>query len=184
MGLLDLSAPYAFDPGRLAVTAASGLTSAEELADRAICVASGSLAEAWLAGTLALVEPPLPPATPPAGAVAFPVASDAECAALIAAGGAPFDGWLTSGVTLDRAVADGTPILTVGDAVYQAPIGIAIDPVPGDGAALMARLDEIVAELHADGTLSRQSVRFFDGQDLSQVPGAGTTVVSSESPAP
>jgi polar amino acid transport system substrate-binding protein len=182
-GLLDLTAPYAYDPGQLAATAESGLTSIEELAGQAICVAAGSLAEAWLNGTLALVAPPLEPAAPPEGATAFSVASDAECAALIAAGGAPFAGWLASGVTIDRAVADGTPIVPAGDPVFWAPIAIATDPVPGDSATLMTRLDEVLAELVADGTLTRQSQRFFD-RDLTQVPGAAPPLEASPSPVP
>jgi beta-lactam-binding protein with PASTA domain/ABC-type amino acid transport substrate-binding protein len=183
--LLEFSDPYAYDPQQLSVTAESGLTSVDELADRAICVAAGDTGAAWLAGSLSLVDAPLEPAAPPSGATAYDGPSNPDCVALVAAGGAPFDGWLASLPTIDRAVGGGATVTTVGDPVVWAPVAVAFDAKAGDNASLIEAVNEILAGLSDDGTLVKASIR-ATGYDLTTVPADGVPVPLtplSESPA-
>jgi ABC-type amino acid transport substrate-binding protein len=173
--LLEFSDPYAFDPQQLSVTAESGLTSVDELADRAICTNTGDAGAAWLTGSLSLVGAPLEPAAPPSGATAFDGPTNTDCIALMAAGGAPFDGWLASLPTIDRAVGAEVPVATVGDPVVWAPVAVAFDAKAGDNASLIDAVNGVLATLADDGTLAKASIR-ATGYDLTSVPADGVPV--------
>ena len=173
--LLAFSTPYAFDPQQLAVTQESGFTTPEELADGAVCVDATDTGAAWLDGTLALAGAPLEPASPPAGALAYPGPTNADCEALIAATGAPFDGWLASLPTVDQGIADGLPLSVVGIPSYWAPVGVAFDAKAGDNASLIAAVDEALVQLDDAGTLVKASIRSL-GYDLTVVPDDGVPV--------
>ncbi|MEI2777217.1 MAG: transporter substrate-binding domain-containing protein [Tetrasphaera sp.] len=174
--LLSFLRPYGFDPQQLAVTVELGLTSVEELAGQSICTTDGDTGLAWLEGTLALVDPTLPPAEPPKDAAALPVATDEDCVAQAAAGGAPFAGWLASLPTIDGAIGDGTRVTTVGDPVVWAPVGVAFDAkAADDDASLIQAVDTALTSLTDDGTLAKQSIRFL-GYDLTVVPEDGVPV--------
>jgi len=174
--LLTFSAPYAFDPQQLSVTQESGLTTPDELADRSVCVDATDSGATWLAGTLQLVDAPLEPVSPPSGAVAYPGPTDADCEALIAATGAPFDGWLASLPTIDQQIAGGLSISVVGNPAYWAPIGVAFDAKAGDNDSLVAAVNEALVQIDGAGTLVKASIRNL-GYDLTVVPEDGIPVL-------
>jgi ABC-type amino acid transport substrate-binding protein len=184
VGTLAFTRPYAYDPQQLAATVESGLVTIDELAGRAVCAPSLSVGLAWLSGTLALVEPPLEPAPPPPGATAFETADDADCAAIIAATGAPFDAWLASLPSQQLAIANKLPVTPLGNPVVWAPVGVAFDPLVPDGASLIATVDDIVRQLLEDGSLSRLSTRAFAGLDLTVVPKDGVVTAPQPSMTP
>ena len=49
---------------------------------------------------------------------------------------------------------------------------MAIDQNGPPHAALLYEVDKIIGEMHADGRLTQLSEEWFDGQDLTQDPGA------------
>jgi hypothetical protein len=178
--VLDFSAPYAFDPAVIVVPAGSALTSIEELAGATVCAARGSVADQWLSGTLQLTDPPMDPATPPDSLTLVGTTTEASCLDAVTAG---TDGVVAGLVGADdaaRAIAAGDQIVTLGDPVFYAPIGIGFDRSGADPASLEAALGDALEDLRADGTLSARSVARFEGMDLTQVPGGG----SIETPAP
>ncbi len=81
-------------------------------------------------GTLAITDPPFPPATPPGEVTLQPAANDDECIVSVGSGPPDVTG-LTGGlVSLDgatKAIAAGAPIVLQGDPVFSAPIGAAVD---------------------------------------------------------
>ena len=57
--------------------------------------------------------------------------------------------------------------MKVGDPVYSEPLAVAVDKSGPDPTDFMAKIDEIVTAMHADGTLTKLSQKWF-GTDLTQ----------------
>ncbi|MET0833094.1 MAG: transporter substrate-binding domain-containing protein [Actinomycetota bacterium] len=72
-----------------------------------------------------------------------------------------------SQAAIDAAIADGLPVVKVGDPVFYEPLAVAFDKGVADNDSLVAAVDAIVGEMHADGTLSELSLKWY-GQDLTQ----------------
>jgi polar amino acid transport system substrate-binding protein len=166
--VLDFTQPYYYTPAQMAATTASGVTTIEGLAGQVICVATATTYQSWLEGTLELSDAP-PPATPPAGATVFTLSTDQECAQAAQSGRADFAGWLSSSTTVEQAIKAGAPMIKVGDPVFYESLAVAFDNQVPDRASLVAAVDAIVASMHADGTLSDLSKKWFDGLDLTVV---------------
>jgi polar amino acid transport system substrate-binding protein len=166
-GILDFTKPYYYTPAQMAASQASGVTTLEGLAGKAICVGSQTTYQFWLEGTLALSDAPAP-AAPPAGATAFPLETDQLCAQAIASGRTDFDGWLSSSTTVDAAIQAGTPVVLVGEPVFYESLAVAVDKNGPAHAELLTELDRIVAAMHSDGTLTSLSKKWFGGLDLTK----------------
>jgi polar amino acid transport system substrate-binding protein len=83
--------------------------------------------------------------------------------------GTRLDAVMTSITTAD-AFAKDNPVKVVGDPLFGEPLSVAFDKSSElDGASLQEAVDEIVAEMHADGTLSELSMKWYDGIDISKV---------------
>jgi polar amino acid transport system substrate-binding protein len=68
------------------------------------------------------------------------------------------------------AFAEENPVKVVGDPVFGEPLAVAFDKESElDGATLQEEVDQIVAEMHEDGTLSELSMRWYDGIDVTKV---------------
>jgi ABC-type amino acid transport substrate-binding protein len=182
--VLDLSAPYAFDPAVIVVPSTSELTSIDALAGATVCAARGSVADQWLSGTLQISDPPAPPLLPPDSIALVGTTTEASCLDAVMAG---TDGVVAGLVGADdaaRAIADGDQVVVLGDPVYIAPIGIAFDRSGADPASLEAELGAALEALRADGTLSARSIARFEGMDLTQVPGGGPIVTPAPGDSP
>ena len=67
---------------------------------------------------------------------------------------------------LMQEIRQGRPMKIVGQPLYYVPQAVAVEP--GD-PELAQKLGEIVEEMHADGTLTDLSMKWF-GVDLTRVP--------------
>jgi polar amino acid transport system substrate-binding protein len=112
------------------------------------------------------------PFTLPSGAEATTLPTDANCAEAIKAGRTEFDLWISSGTTIDGAIEAGSPMLKIGEPIFIENLAVAIDKSGPPHAALLFEIDKAIGEMHADGTLTELSEKWFDGQDLTQDPGA------------
>ena len=73
---------------------------------------------------------------------------------------------------LQGAIDAGKPIKLMGEPIYNEPLAVAVDKsAPADDASLVAALNELIAEMHADGTLSASSMEWY-GVDYSVQQGA------------
>ncbi len=164
--VLDFSPPYYYTPAQMAASTASGITTLDGLAGKSICVGDATTYLDWLSGTLDFgTESPQTKA--PAGAIAVTLSTDRLCAEAWKAGRSEFDGWLSSSTTVDQAIADGLPLVKVGEPVFSEPLAVAVDRGGPDPTDFMARVDEIVTAMHADGTLTQLSQKWF-GADMTQ----------------
>jgi polar amino acid transport system substrate-binding protein len=167
--ILDFSDPYYYTPAQMAVQADSGITDLDGLAGKTICVGAATTYLDWLGGTLDFGTES-PQTTPPEGATATSLETDRLCAEAWRAGRTDFDGWLSSSTTVEGAIADGLPVVAVGDPVFFEPLAVAFDKSGPDASDMVTRVNEILAEMRTDGTLKAMSEKWFD-KDLTEKQG-------------
>lgn len=79
------------------------------------------------------------------------------------------DAAITAVPTIQAYIADGGPVKQVGEPLFFEPLCIAFDKnAPSDEKTLADAVGKIVDQMHADGTLSELSKKWYDGQDLTQ----------------
>lgn len=173
--VLDFTQPYYFTPAQMATTTDLGIETIDDLAGKTICMGAATTYLDWMNESLDFGTES-PATTPPEGSVATTFPTDRECAQAWGSGRRDFEGWLTSSVTVQDAIDDGLPIVMVGDPVFYEPLAVAFDKGVEDNDSLVDAVDSIVGEMHADGTLSELSNKWY-GYDLTQrVDAAGDAV--------
>ena len=82
--------------------------------------------------------------------------------------GTRLDAAMTSSTVAQGYVDEGNPVKVVGDPLFYEPLAVAIDKSSDlDPASLAEAADQIVADMHEDGTLTEMSKEWFDGLDLT-----------------
>ncbi|MGZ8579117.1 MAG: transporter substrate-binding domain-containing protein [Actinomycetota bacterium] len=82
--------------------------------------------------------------------------------------GARCDAAVTATPTIDQFIADGGTVKIVGDPLYGEPLSVAFDKAsPIDNASLVEAVSAIIEEMHADGTLTALSEKWY-GEDITQ----------------
>lgn len=81
--------------------------------------------------------------------------------------GKRLDGVLTSGFVIQEAIKKGIPIKAIGKPVYYEPLAAASDKARPGSAALVKKVSEIFQAMHADGTLTKFSMKWY-GFDVTQ----------------
>lgn len=171
--VLDFAQPaYYYTPAQFAAATSAGIDSLDAIAGQTVCVGTATTYESWLNGDLAglgLPESSLY-AEAPADITVHSLSTDAECAQSIQAGRTEFSIFLTSATVIDAAIAEGLPVSKVGEPVFSENLAVAFDKNSElNNDTLVARVGEIIAEMHADGTLSELSMTHF-GTDLTADP--------------
>jgi polar amino acid transport system substrate-binding protein len=162
--VLDFTQPYYYTPAQMSVRTDTGITDLAGLAGKVVCVGESTTYLEWLDGTLAADLPAGSPITaqPPAGTTATTLPTDHDCPSTWANGRHDFDGWLSSITTVQGAIDEGLPVTAIGDPVFYEPLAVAFDKSAPTHTALLAAVDQIVADMHADGTLSAMSMKWFN----------------------
>jgi len=168
--VLDFVTPYYYTPAQFAATADSGIASHEDLAGQTICVATATTYEDWMNG----VDLGLPAESfymdPPTGFELVTLPTDQECAQSIAAGRPEFSIYLTSGTVVDSNIANGLEVVKVGSPAFSENLSPSIDKSSSsDTTSFIAAVDDAVKAMHADGTLSTLSLKWFE-VDLTSDP--------------
>ena len=81
--------------------------------------------------------------------------------------GKRLDGVLTSGFVIQEAIKKGVPIKAVAQPVYYEPLAAASDKARPGSAALIKKVSEIFEAMHADGTLTKLSLKWY-GFDVTK----------------
>lgn len=166
---LDFTTPYYYTPAVIAVNADSGITSLDQLSGQTICVATATTYESWLNGALDLPAESIY-AEPPAELEQMVLPTDQECAQAIQAGRTEFVGYITSGTVVDANIADGLNVVKVDGAVFAENLAAAVDKASAKPtASFLEAVSGYVDAMHADGTLTALSMKWFQ-TDLTQDP--------------
>jgi polar amino acid transport system substrate-binding protein len=163
--VLDFTVPYYGTPASIAVSDDSDLTSVDQLAGKRIGVPVATTYEFYLNRTL----------TVPGFDVEFLVPEDIEIVTYDTDTTAiqdlelgRVDAVLSDVFTLEFAIDQGREIRLLGDPVYRQRQAASVDrssSLPID--SLVAELNRIITEMHADGTLSELSMKWY-GVDITK----------------
>ena len=105
----------------------------------------------------------------PGGVSIIPLQTDNECAQSIQAGREEFSVFLTSNTVVEAAITEGVGVHRVGSPVFSENLAVAFDQASSqDNSDLVASVSGIIADMHADGTLSKLSEKWY-GVDLTTV---------------
>ena len=86
---------------------------------------------------------------------------------LVLGDGRRLDAVISAQPTIQEAIEKGLPIKIVGEPLYYEPLSVAIDRTSTrDPTSLVERISEIIDEMHADGTLTKLSEKWY-GSDLT-----------------
>ncbi len=167
--LLWFTAPYYYTPASFAVHKDNTtIRTVADLAGKKVGLGLATTYEAYLQGKLSIMggEIVYPP---PAGVKIWQYVTDAEALDDLELGdGVRVDAVMTSQPTIQSAINDRLPIKYLGTPAFYEPLAFALDKGRGSSQEMLDRLNEIIAEMHADDTLSRLSQKWY-GIDLTTV---------------
>lgn len=166
--VVDFVDPYYYDFGVVAVPKDSPVQSLAELAGKTFCVGASTTYEQWLNGTLEIVDPNMLPV--PEGVQVTTLPTDNECIQALAAG-RKFDALAANENSLGNAVTEGQPIRILEDSIplFTISVSPALDKSGPPTAEMLEVLNKIIADMHADGTLTKISMEHLE-KDVTQKP--------------
>jgi polar amino acid transport system substrate-binding protein len=175
--LFDFTPSYYYTPAGIAV--AESNTSIQDLSTdldgKKICVGVSTTYEDYLKGTLVLGKsaPPFDFVIDNPDIITYTTDTDA-LDNLALGDGVRCDAAMTATPTIAQFVTDsGGKVKQVGDPLYYEPLSIAFDKNdPVDNSSLVQAVNQIVDEMHADGTLSELSMKWY-GTDLTTSSASG-----------
>ncbi|MBI5965528.1 MAG: transporter substrate-binding domain-containing protein [Chloroflexi bacterium] len=159
--------PYYAPSGVVGVPADSTLTSVDELAGQSVCVATATTYFDWISGALDL-NPEDIYVQSPADIKVVELPTDQECPQAIDAGREDFVAYVTSKTVVDANIAAGMAVKQLGGPLFLEKNAVAFDKASSlDSTSAVETIDNIIKEMHGDGTLSGFSMKWF-GTDLTQ----------------
>ena len=165
--VVDFVDPYFYDFGVIAVPKDSPIQTVAELAGKEFCVGAATTYEQWLTGTLEIVDPNMLPV--PAGVKVTTLPTDNECIQAIAAG-RTYDALAANENSLANAIKEGQPIrILEGSVTFTISVSAALDKSGPPTAEMLVILNKIMADMHADGTMTKISIEHL-GKDVSKKP--------------
>lgn len=152
----------------MAVPKDSTVQSLADLNDgKTFCVGTATTYEQWLTGTLEIVDPAKQAAPTNPDIQALP--TDNECVQAVGAG-RKYDAIVANANGLADAVRGGAPIRVLdGPPIFTVSVAFALDKSGPPTASLISVLNEIVGEMHADGTLTTLSMKYLQ-KDATKAP--------------
>jgi polar amino acid transport system substrate-binding protein len=168
--ILWFTTPYYFTPAGFAVHADNtSFASVDDLAGTTIGVGTETTYERWLNKdlTIAIEGYDVVFADWEAGEIR-PYSTDSEAVQDLALGdGVRLDTVMSAVPTLQEAIDVGQPLKLLGEPAFYEPLSFALDKGRGPSDEMLAKLNEIVAEMHADGTLTNLSMQYY-GEDITK----------------
>jgi polar amino acid transport system substrate-binding protein len=167
--VVDFVDPYYYDSGAVAVPKDSAVQSLSELnGGKTFCVGAATTYEQWLNGTLEIVDPAKVAAPTDPKVTSLP--TDNECVQAVQSG-RKFDAIVANANGLADQVKDGLPIRVLdGPPIFTVSVAFALDKAGADDKSLIDVLNKIVADMHADGTLTKISMKYLE-KDVTVKPG-------------
>jgi polar amino acid transport system substrate-binding protein len=173
--VLMFTKAYYYTPAQFAVHAKNtSIKSLEDLAGKVIGTCSECTYDRWLNKDLVLLDQEVKYADWKPGKIVT-YKTDADAIQDLALGdGVRLDAVLSAKATIHEAIktgcGGGCPFKMIGDPVFYDSLSFAIDKSRALSDKYFAKLEEILAGMHADGTLSKLSVKWY-GVDITQKVG-------------
>jgi polar amino acid transport system substrate-binding protein len=168
---------YYFTPAVFAIHKDnSDIMSVEDLSGKVVGLGTATTYESWLNGTLSILGGEVM-YDPPAGIEVKPYTTDSEAVQDLALGdGVRLDAVMSAQPTIEEAMNSGVPLKYLGTPAFYEPLVFSLDKGRGTSGKMVAKLDEILDEMHSDGTLTELSLKWY-GIDI-------TTLVKPEDATP
>jgi len=165
--VLYFTDPYYYTPAVFAVHKDNtSIQSVDDLAGKSVGLGTATTYESWLNGTLSIMGGDII-YDPPADVVVKPYTTDSEAVQDLALGdGVRLDAVMTAQPTVQEAIDSGVPLKYVGTPAFYEPLVFALDKSRGMSDKMIAKLNEIIAAMHSDGTLTELSLEWY-GVDIT-----------------
>jgi polar amino acid transport system substrate-binding protein len=162
--VLDFSSPYYYTPAGLAVQEGSDIASLDQLSGMTIGVGIATTYELYLERTLNIPGYDFEYLVPEDVTIKT---YDTDSSAIQDLVLGRVDAAFSAVPTLQGAIDHDKPIQLLGDPVFYEPLAVASDKdAPLDPTSLVAKISEIIDEMHQDGTLTALSMKWY-GEDLT-----------------
>jgi polar amino acid transport system substrate-binding protein len=163
MDVLYMTQPYYSTPANFFVPKSSQAKAPSDLAGKKVGACAGCTMEKYLRGTLELPGPKVEQLVEEPRIVTF----DTEVPGLAATAKGKLVAFLCSEPVGAKAIAEGSALRMLATPAYYSYKTGYVDKKSGlDVGPFVARVKEIIAARHADGTLARLSVKYF-GKDYA-----------------
>jgi polar amino acid transport system substrate-binding protein len=166
--VLWFTQPYYYTPASFAVhNDNSDIETPDDFSGKAVGLGEATTYEAYLNGTLSIVGE-TPAYEEPSDVDVRSYTTDAEAVEDLALGdGVRLDGAMTSQLVIQEAINSGLPLKFVGTPAFYEPLAFSLDKSRGPSDKLLAKLNEVLDEMHADGTLTELSEKWY-GIDITK----------------
>jgi len=159
---------YYYTPAAIAVANDNTtITGPSDLAGKTVCVGVSTTYQDYVEGTLKLGAGAPPFDFQIHGANLQTYDTDTDALDNLALGdGVRCDAAISAQQTIQAYIDDGGKIKLVGDPLYYEPLSVAFDKNdPSDSQSLSEAVGNIIDDMHADGTLSALSKKWYNGVD-------------------
>ena len=159
---------YYYTPAAISVsTDNTSITGPADLTGKTVCVGVSTTYQDYVQGTLKLGAGAPPFDFQIHGANLQTYTTDTDALDNLALGdGVRCDAAISAQQTIQAYIDDGGKIKLVGDPLYYEPLSIAFDKNdPSDAQSLSEAVGNIIDDMHADGTLSALSKKWYNGVD-------------------
>ena len=175
--------PYYYTPASFAVHKDNTtITSVDDLADKKLGLGTATTYEDYLNGVLSMMGGEIMYDPPAVGEIVAYTTDQEAIQDLQLGDGVRLDVVMSAQPTIQSAIDEGVPLKYVGTPAFYEPLVFALDKSRGPSDKMIAKLNEILAEMHADGTLSDLSLQWF-GVDITTItePEAAPPAAEEES---
>ena len=180
--VLWFSEPYYYVPASFAVHKDNTtITSPDDLADANVGLGTATTYEDYLNGVLAMLSGEIVFPPPAVGEITA-YSTDQEAIQDLALGdGVRLDAVMSAQPTIIGAIEEGVPLKELGTPAFYEGLAAAFDKSRGPSDQMVAKVNEIFADMHADGTLTELSMKWF-GVDYTTIvrPGEGGETPTDE----
>ena len=159
---------YYYTPAAISVsTDNTSITGPADLTGKTVCVGVSTTYQDYVQGTLKLGAGAPPFDFQIHGANLQTYTTDTDALDNLALGdGVRCDAAISAQQTIQAYIDDGGKVKLVGDPLYYEPLSVAFDKNdPSDAQSLSEAVGNIIDDMHADGTLSALSKKWYNGVD-------------------
>jgi peptide/nickel transport system substrate-binding protein len=167
--ILWFTDPYYYSPASFAVHKDNTtIQSVNDLADKKLGLGTATTYESYLNHELAMMGGEIAYDPPQVGEIVA-YSTDQEAIQDLALGdGVRLDAVMSGQLVIQGAIDEGVPIKYLGTPAFYEPLAFALDKARGPSDQMLAKLNEIIAAMHEDGTLSNLSLQWL-GVDVTKI---------------